>query len=179
MSATLSLNPLDFQQTQKIMPSPPPSQLQVILFFLSLYLVAVAESGHKPCTQAFGADQFDGKDPKESKAKSSYFNWLNFSLSIGLSVGAVTLSYIQDNLNWVLGFGIPCIILVVALLIFLAGTKTYRYSTVRREENNGFARISKVFVKAARNWRLSSSSEKAIEEGVQGTLSHQCSPQFK
>ncbi|XP_061944599.1 protein NRT1/ PTR FAMILY 5.10-like [Populus nigra] len=34
--------------------SPPPFQL--ILFFFALYLVAIGESGHKPCAQAFGAD---------------------------------------------------------------------------------------------------------------------------
>ena len=179
MSATLSShNSPDYRHTQKTMSSSSPSQLQVILFFLSLYLVTVAEGGHKPCLQAFGADQFDGEDPKECKAKSSYFNWLNFSLASGLSVSLLILTYVQDKLSWVLGFGIPCIMLVVALLLFLAGTNTYRYS-VKREENNAFGRISKVFVEAARNWRLSPSSEKAIEEGVQGTLSHQCSPKFK
>ncbi|KAI7999759.1 Aspartyl protease 25 [Camellia lanceoleosa] len=38
------------------------------------------------------------------------------------------LNYIQDNLNRGLGFGIPCISMVVALLIFLIGTTTYRTS---------------------------------------------------
>ena len=178
MSATLSShNPHDFQHKQKIMSSSP-SKFEVIFFFISLYVVAIAEGGHKPCTQAFGADQFDGEDPKERQAKSSYFNWLNFSICIGLSVSRVPLSYVQDNINWVVGFGIPCIMLVVALLLFLAGTNTYRYN-VKREENNAFSRISKVFVEAARNWILSPSSEKAIEEGVKGTLSHQSSPKFK
>ncbi|MBA0882028.1 hypothetical protein Goshw_029316, partial [Gossypium schwendimanii] len=37
----------------------------------------------------------------------------------------------RDNLSWVLGFGILCIIMVVALIVFLCGTTTYRYSVKR------------------------------------------------
>ncbi|XP_034677019.1 protein NRT1/ PTR FAMILY 5.10-like isoform X1 [Vitis riparia] len=178
LSAVYSSQSLsDCQNTEKIM-SCSPSRPQVLFFFFSLYLVAVAGGGHKTCNQAFGADQFDGQDPEECKAKSSFFNWCSFCLCIGLSVSMLTLSYIQDNLNWVLGFGIPCIAMVVALLLFLLGTDTYRYS-IKRDEKSPVMRICKVFVEAARNWRITPSSEKVIEEGDPGTLSHQGSQEFK
>lgn len=177
LSAVLPyLRPSDCQNSDKITSCSPP-QIPVIFFF-SLYLVAVAGGGHKTCNQAFGADQFDGQDPEECKAKSSFFNWCSFCLCIGLSVSMLTLSYIQDNLNWVLGFGIPCIAMVVALLLFLLGTDTYRYS-IKRDEKSPVMRICKVFVEAARNWRITPSSEKFIEEGAPGTLSHQGSQEFK
>ncbi|XP_021748084.1 protein NRT1/ PTR FAMILY 5.10-like [Chenopodium quinoa] len=123
---------------------------QVILFFIALYLVAVGQAGHKPCVQAFGADQFDEEDPMESNSKSSFFNWWYFGLCIGALLGVGVLSYVQDNLSWDLGFGIPCIIMVIALVIFSVGTMTYRY----REKSEGespFKRIGRVFVVAARN----------------------------
>lgn len=139
-----------------------PSHFQVVLFFFSLYLVAVSQSGHKPCTQAFGADQFDGQHPEECKAKSSFFNWWYFGLCTGMSVGFLILSYIQENLNWGLGFGVPCILMVAALLLFLLGTKTYRYS-INRYEESPLLRVGKGFIKVARNWRTQPSVKVADE----------------
>ena len=152
-------------------------QFQVILFFFSLYLVAFAQGGHKPCVQAFGADQFDSQDPEECKAKSSFFNWWYFGMCVGTLTTLWILNYIQDNLSWVLGFGIPCLVMVVALLVFLCGTTTYRYS-VKRDENSPFVRIGQVFVLAVRNWRTSSSAI-AAEEEAHGILPSESSKQFK
>lgn len=58
------------------------SQLQVTLFFFSLYLVAIGQGGYKPCIKVFGADQFDGDDLQEAKTKSSFFNWLMFGICV-------------------------------------------------------------------------------------------------
>ncbi|PON47018.1 Proton-dependent oligopeptide transporter [Parasponia andersonii] len=154
-----------------------PPRLPVILFFFSLYLVAVAEGGHKPCTQAFGADQFDSQDPEECKGKSSFFNWWYFGASAGVSVAILIVSYIQDNLSWALGFGIPCIAMVVALVVFLLGTTTYRYS-IGQNEKGPFLRIGGVFVAAFRNWRRTSSTI-ATEVETRGFLLDQSSEQFR
>ncbi|XP_062027365.1 protein NRT1/ PTR FAMILY 5.10-like [Rosa rugosa] len=153
------------------------SELQILLFFFSLYLVAVAQGGHKPCVQAFGADQFDGQDPEECKAKSSFFNWWYFGICTGSLFTVLVLAYIQDNLSWGLGFGIPCVVMVLALIIFVSGTRTYRYS-IKGEEESPFVRIGKVFVAALRNRRTSSSAI-ASEEESRGTLPDQSSEQFK
>jgi len=172
----LSLSSSDSKNGAEIMSSSP-SQFQVIFFFFSLYLVAVALGGHKPCLQAFGADQFDGQDPKESKAKSSFFNWWYFGLVSGPTASYLFLNYIQDNLSWGLGFGIPCISMMIALVVFLMGTRTYRY-TVNCPEKNPFFRIGKVFSRAARNWRASSSLI-LVELEAQGTLPDKNSQQFR
>lgn len=55
-----------------------PHHFQIIVFIFSLYLVAIGQGGHKPCTQAFGADQFDAQNPQERRAKSSFFQLVVF-----------------------------------------------------------------------------------------------------
>ncbi|GJZ51330.1 proton-dependent oligopeptide transporter family protein [Tanacetum coccineum] len=153
------------------------SQLQVILFFLSLYLFAFAQGGHKPCVQAFGTDQFDADNPEERKAKSSFFNWWYFGLCAGSTIGIFVLSHIQDNISWGLGLGIPCIIMAFALLIFLSGTMTYRFGE-KTEDKSAFVRIVHVFVKAAWNRRTTPSEISAHEQAC-GTLHHQDSQEFR
>ncbi|KAG5520378.1 hypothetical protein RHGRI_033077 [Rhododendron griersonianum] len=160
-----------------VLPSISSLWFQEILFFFSLYLVAVALGGHKPCVLAFGADQFDGQDSEESKSKSSFFNWWALGVISGPTVALLFLNYIQDNLSWGLGFGIPCISMVIALVVFLIGTRTYRY-TIKSQEKNPFFRIGKVFAKAARNWQASSSVI-LVEMEAQGTLPDENSQQFR
>ncbi|KAI9084345.1 hypothetical protein K1719_033687 [Acacia pycnantha] len=153
------------------------SELQVILFFISLYLVALAQGGHKPCVQAFGADQFDMEHPEELKARSSFFNWWYFTYTAGLLATISILNYIQDNVSWVFGFGIPCIVMVIALLVFSCGTWTYRFS-IQGGERSPFFRIGKVFTVALRNWRTTPLAI-AGEEEARGTMPHQGSDQFR
>lgn len=119
-----------------------PSQLQVTLFFCSLYLIAIGHGGYKPCIRVFGADQLDGDD------LSSYFNWLMFGSCISVLTTRLISIFIQENLSWSLGFGIPSVSMLLSLLLFLLGTKNYRFSTARGEKKNPFARISHVL------WRL-------------------------
>ncbi|KAI3934776.1 hypothetical protein MKW92_044565, partial [Papaver armeniacum] len=68
-----------------------------------------------------------------------------------------------DYLSWVTAFGISCIVMMVALTVFLLRTHTYRYDT---KENNTHAilGIIQVFLVAARNWRSKPSfdNEQAI-----------------
>ncbi|XXG43900.1 hypothetical protein AAC387_Pa01g3833 [Persea americana] len=158
LSATLSsLRPPDCDiKTSSMSSCPSPTRFQVVFFFMSLYVAALAVGGNKPCAQAFGADQFDPYDPKESKSRSSFFNWWYFGLCFSNVVSLCIVNYIQDDLSWGLGFGVPCISMMVAMVVFFLGSKTYRYCLM--EEKNPFMSILEVLVAAAHSGRGPSSS---------------------
>ena len=154
------------------------SELQVFFFFFSLYVVAIAQGGLKPCLQAFGAEQFDQRDQEECKAKSSFFNWWYFGLAGGAAVSYLIMSYIEENVSWILGFGILCLFMVLGLLLFLFGARTYRYS-IKKDERSPFVRIGRVFVAAAKNWKTTPPVEATEEVAQENLPPHQGSNQFK
>ncbi|KAF3336699.1 protein NRT1/ PTR FAMILY 5.10-like protein [Carex littledalei] len=142
-----------------------PSSFQLAFFYISLYVVAFAQGGDKPCGVAFGADQFDPNDPKECIYRSSFFNWWYFCMAIGISVAVVVLSYVEDNVGWGLGFGIPCLIMVVCLVVFLAGSTRYRL--YNPSGTSPFVRIGSSFVLLLRSWRASYGPVEARREVIE------------
>ncbi|KAE8717838.1 Protein NRT1/ PTR FAMILY 5.1 [Hibiscus syriacus] len=103
------------------------STLQVVFFYTSLYTIAIGAGGTKPNISTFGADQFDDFNPHEKKLKASFFNWWMFSSFLGALVATLGLVYIQENLGWGLGYGIPAVGLLFSLFVFYFGTPMYRH----------------------------------------------------
>lgn len=124
---------------------------QLAFFFFALYLVSAGTGGVKPCLEAFGADQFDEEDPTERKKKSSFFNWWYFGLCIGGLFAVTVLVYIQTNVSWGLGFGIPTAAMAIACVLFFAGTPLYRH---KPPAGSPLTHIAQVIVAALRNWNV-------------------------
>lgn len=121
--------------------------LQVGIFYCALYIIALGTGGTKPNISTMGADQFDDFEPKERIQKLSFFNWWMFSIFFGTLFSTTFLVYIQDNVGWGLGYGIPTIGLSVSVLVFLIGTPFYRH---KLPSGSPFSRIAKVIIAAVR-----------------------------
>ncbi|KAK3038695.1 hypothetical protein RJ639_028149 [Escallonia herrerae] len=127
------------------------STLQLALFFGSLYTLAVGTGGTKPNISTIGADQFDEFELKEKAHKLSFFNWWMFSIFLGTLFANTVLVYIQDNVGWSLGYGLPTVGLAISILIFLSGTPFYRH---KKPSGSPFTRMARVIVAALRKWSV-------------------------
>ncbi|PIN23005.1 H+/oligopeptide symporter [Handroanthus impetiginosus] len=130
---------------------PKATTLELTAFYSALYIVALGTGGTKPNISTIGADQFDDFNPKEKAQKLSFLNWWMFSIFIGILFGNTVLVYIQDNVGWALGYGIPTAGLAVAIAIFLIGTRFYRH---KKPNGSPFTRMARVIVAALRKWRV-------------------------
>ncbi|KAL5711959.1 hypothetical protein ACHQM5_014180 [Ranunculus cassubicifolius] len=138
------------------------STLQLGVFFTALYILAIGTGGTKPNISTIGADQFDDFDPKEKSHKLSFFNWWMFSIFFGTLFAKTFLVYIQDNVGWSIGYGLPTAGLSISILIFLAGTPFYRH---RVPTGSPFTRMSRVLVAAVRKYKVHVPSDpKALYE---------------
>ncbi|XP_017696860.3 protein NRT1/ PTR FAMILY 5.10-like [Phoenix dactylifera] len=148
----------------------PRTQFQAGVFYFSLYVIAFAQGGHRPCVQTFGADQFDENNLEECKSKSSFFNWWNFGVHATSLVTTLALNYVQDNIGWTLGFGIPWIFMGVALTIFLLGTRFYRCHLI--EDKNPFAKIWKACATLINSWQRTSIFATSTNGSTEALLPH-------
>ncbi|KAL0862011.1 hypothetical protein Bca101_041129 [Brassica carinata] len=128
------------------------SFLQKAFFYMSLYTIAIGAGGTKPNISTFGADQFDDYNIRERKQKDSFFNWWTFSSFLGALFATLGLVYIQENLGWGLGYGIPTLGLLVSLIVFYIGTPFYRHKVIKSD--NSAKALIRVPIAAFKNRKL-------------------------
>ncbi|CAN6330869.1 unnamed protein product [Urochloa humidicola] len=130
----------------------PVSGRNLSLLTLGLYVIPLGEGAVRVCAAALGGDQFNGDDPRELRAKMSFFNWYTFCISLGGFVGLVLLVWVQNNEGWDLGFAPSAIVALAGAVVLLAGMPFYRH---QKPTGSPLTRILQVFVAAFRKRNLS------------------------
>ncbi|KAG5552679.1 hypothetical protein RHGRI_010694 [Rhododendron griersonianum] len=102
------------------------SSSQLGILYLSFLLSSIGSGGIRPCVVTFAADQFDMSKAKVESRKWNFFNWYYFSTGAASLIALTVVVYIQDNVGWGLGLGIPTIIMAVSVLAFVLGSPLYR-----------------------------------------------------
>ncbi|KAK9664460.1 hypothetical protein RND81_14G043300 [Saponaria officinalis] len=117
----------------KLHPQPCPTQVncqeassrQLWVLYLSLLLTSIGTGGIRPCVVTFAANQFDMSKTGVASRKWNYFNWYYFSMGLATLTALTVIVYIQDNVSWGLGLGIPTIAMAISVVAFVGGYPLY------------------------------------------------------
>ncbi|XP_041822638.1 solute carrier family 15 member 1b [Chelmon rostratus] len=104
--------------------------LHVALSMLGLMLIALGTGGIKPCVAAFGGDQFEDHQEKQ---RSTFFSIFYLSINAGSLLSTVITpilkaqecGFYKKQLCYPLAFGVPAILMLVALIVFIVGSGMY------------------------------------------------------
>lgn len=99
---------------------------QLAILYVSLLLTALGSGGIRPCVVSFGADQFDENDPEQKTTTWKFFNWYYFCMGASILVATTVIVYVQDNVGWGWGLGIPTAAMFLSIIAFIFGFPLYR-----------------------------------------------------
>lgn len=110
-----------------------------------LLLIAIGTGGIKPCVSAFGGDQF--KLPDQAKQLAQFFSIFYFSINAGSLISTYITPILRHDVHcfgadtcFPLAFGVPAILMISSLVIFLLGKKLY---IMKKPEGNIIVDVTK------------------------------------
>ncbi|GLJ48009.1 hypothetical protein SUGI_1013930 [Cryptomeria japonica] len=134
---------------------------QNVLLYSSFAMMTIGAGGIRPCSIAFGADQFDYTSEKGKRSIQSFFNWYYFTFTIAVMISLTIIVYIQDSVSWSWGLGIPAALMFCSVSCFFIGKRLY---ILVSPEGSSITSFAQVIVCAIRKRHLRLPSEQAGAE---------------
>ena len=98
--------------------------IRVLYLVLGLFLVAFGTGGIKANVSPFGADQVEQDGPR---AVQRFFEWFFWFINLGALLSYTGVVYIQQNFDFVFGYGIAVFSMFLSVVIFVTGKRKYVY----------------------------------------------------
>ncbi|GAB2221127.1 hypothetical protein Droror1_Dr00012296 [Drosera rotundifolia] len=102
-----------------------PTGWQMAFLLLGFVLMIIGASGIRPCNMTFGADQFNPNTESGKRGIASFFNWYFFTYTFAMMISVTLIVYIQSNISWSIGLGIPAGLMLLACVLYFAGNNIY------------------------------------------------------
>ncbi|KAH9610279.1 hypothetical protein KSS87_014716, partial [Heliosperma pusillum] len=162
--------------SSSICPSPTTGQYTILI--LAFVLVAIGGGGTRPCSQVFGADQINqGEDnPKNKNHLEIFLNWYYMFSCLSIIVALTVIVYIQDHLGWMIGFGVPVVLMFLATLFFFLAAPFY---VIVKGNRNMLVGLVQVVVAAFRNRKMDMNYQGLDAQYFQGNNSTISTPSDK
>ncbi|KAL0280096.1 UNVERIFIED_CONTAM: hypothetical protein PYX00_001486 [Menopon gallinae] len=119
---------------------------------LGLILIALGTGGIKPCVSAFGGDQF--VLPQQEDQLQKFFSLFYFAINSGSFLSTLITPILREDVKcfnedscFSLAFGVPALLMITALAIFLIGKKWYK---IKQPEGNVVVKVVRCVWHASR-----------------------------
>ncbi|CAN4124405.1 unnamed protein product [Withania somnifera] len=129
---------------------------QMGFLVMGLGFLSIGSGGIRPCSIPFGVDQFDSTTDEGRKGIASFFNWYYTSFTVVLIIAVTLVVYIQDSVSWVIGFGIPTVLMFLSLILYFSGRKyTFMSSPKEAFSQASFRFLSRLTRNASLSFQMS------------------------
>ncbi|KAI3472379.1 hypothetical protein Pfo_029140 [Paulownia fortunei] len=132
------------------------SNLQLWVLYIALLLTSLGTGGIRPCVVTFAADQFDMSKSKTESRSWNFFNWYYFCMAVASLLALTVVVYIQDNISWSWGLGIPTIAMGLSLVAFILGAPLYKRI---KPGGSPFVRVTQVIVAAVKKRKVAAPAD--------------------
>ncbi|XP_047457954.1 solute carrier family 15 member 2 [Mugil cephalus] len=105
------------------------TDVHIALSMVGLILIALGTGGIKPCVAAFGGDQFE---EEHSNERQKFFSIFYMSINAGSLLSTLITPVLRSDVQcfggdcYALAFGVPAALMIVALVVFIAGSGLYK-----------------------------------------------------
>ncbi|KAK2446235.1 protein NRT1/ PTR FAMILY 1.2 [Trifolium repens] len=117
-----------------------PTTIHLLLLHSSFALMSIGAGGIRSSSLAFGVDQLSKQD-ENAGIKEGYFSWYYASVAVASLLGLSVVVYIQDNMGWTVGFGVPVVLMFIATLSFFLATPFYVMLEAKKNMLTGLAQV--------------------------------------
>ncbi|XP_058247557.1 solute carrier family 15 member 2 [Hemibagrus wyckioides] len=107
------------------------NNVHIGLSMFGLILIAFGTGGIKPCVAAFGGDQFEEEHTEERR---KFFSIFYMSINAGSVLSTLITPILRADVQcfggdcYALAFGVPAALMIIALVVFIAGSGLYKKS---------------------------------------------------
>lgn len=116
---------------------------QFMFLCISLGLISIGAGGINSSSLAFGADQLENRGlHTKSGVKERYFSCYYASYTLSILIALTLLVYIQDHIGWVVGFAVPCVMMLFSVVTFFLGSAFYVRLKSRTNVIAGFLQVA-------------------------------------
>lgn len=116
-------------------------------FYFGLFLIALGAGGIKPLVAAFVGDQFDQTNKKRAKVVYDAFYWI---INFGSFFASLLMPVFLKNYGPAVAFGIPGVLMALALLIFWMGNRKYVHVPPAPPSPDSLTRVARTALLAKR-----------------------------